>query len=133
MIVRWPGRVKAGAESATAWYFADVLPTLAELAGATVRDDVDGVSVVPTLLGQGQDLSDRFLYWEDFEGGFEQAVRWQNWKAIVSENDGMKLFNLSTDIGEDRDVAADHPEVVARINKYLETARTESENWPLNR
>lgn len=133
MIVRWPGRVAADSESATAWYFADLLPTLAAIAGAGTPDEIDGVSVLPTLLGQRQNLADRFLYWEDFEGGFEQAVRWRNWKGFVPVTGDLQLFNLSEDIGERNNVAAEHPEVVARIKDYLATARTESESWPLNR
>lgn len=131
MIVRWPGRIKAATVSDSAWYFADVLPTLAALAGVRPPADIDGISVLPTLLGQAQDLSQRFLYWEFFERGFQQAVRWGKWKAIRSKpGQPLELYDLSNDIAETQDLAADHPDIVARIEAYLKTARTESPNFP---
>ena len=63
-----------GQGSDAPWYFADVLPTLADLAGAAAPKKIDGVSVLPTLLGKPQDLSQRMLYWEQYSGGFQQAV-----------------------------------------------------------
>jgi arylsulfatase A-like enzyme len=131
-IARWPGKIPAGTVSDAPWYFADFLPTAAALAGAEVPPAVDGISVLPTLLGKPQDLAERFMYWEFFEGGFQQAVRWRHWKALRSRRGRpLELYNLAEDIGETRNVAADHPRVVARIEQYLETARTQSEDWPV--
>ncbi len=137
MIVRWPGRVPAGrVDDDATWYFADVLPTLAELAGAadSVPDEVDGVSVVPALLGRAQpELRDRYLYWEFFESGFQQAVRRDNWKAVRLEPGApLELYDLSEDAGERHDIADQHPRVVEEIEAYLEEARTESKHWPLS-
>ncbi|MCP4640030.1 MAG: arylsulfatase, partial [bacterium] len=64
MIARWPGRVQAGSVSDLPWYFPDVMPTFAELAGADTPDEIDGVSVAPTLLGQGDQQKHECLYWE---------------------------------------------------------------------
>jgi len=131
MLVRWPGQIKAGTESDLAWYFADVLPTLAEIAGAETPTGIDGVSVLPTLLGKKQDLSQRFLYWEFFERGFQQAVRWRNWKAIrLKPGQPLALYDLSKDLGETQDVASQHAQVVAQIEAYLQSARTESHYFP---
>jgi hypothetical protein len=72
-------------------------------------------------------LSDRFLYWEFHEGGFHQAVRWGNWKAYRRGLGGtLELYDLESDPGEANDIAARHPDVVARIEEYLRTARTDS-------
>jgi arylsulfatase A-like enzyme len=132
MIVRWPGKIEAGSVSDVPWYFADVLPTAADLAGGRLSENIDGVSVVPVLLGKAKELGDRFLYWEYFESGFQQAVRWGKWKAIsFKKGQPLLLFDLSEDISERRNVASEHPEVISKIEKYLETARTESANWPL--
>jgi arylsulfatase A len=132
MIVRWPGKIAPNALSDLPWYFADVLPTLAEIAGTESPDAIDGVSVLPTILGNPQSLDDRPLYWEFFESGFQQAVRLGNWKAVrLAPGEPMELYNLSTDEGEINDVASRHPEVVARIEAYMKTARTPSENWPV--
>ena len=132
MIVRWPGHVPAGKISDVPWYFADVLPTLAELGGGKVPTGIDGVSVRPTLLGQDQpELRSRFLYWEYPAGGFRQAARRGDWKVQRSGLNGpLELFNLRGDIGEKNNVAHAHPEIVAQFDSYLKTARVESAEYP---
>lgn len=130
MIVRWPGHVTAGAVSDQVWAFWDFLPTAAELAGVKPPQDVDGISVVPTLLGK-QQKTHEFLYWEFFERGFQQAVRYDKWKAIrLKQGQPLALYDVTKDLAEEHDVAAEHPDVIAKIETYLETARTESEYWP---
>ena len=131
MIVRWPGQIEAGAVNDLVWYFADVLPTLADLTGVASPEGIDGVSVLPTLLGREQDLSRRFLYWEFFERGFQQAVRWQDWKAVRLEpTEELELYDVSSDQSETRNIAKSHPDVVATIETYLKTARIESDAFP---
>lgn len=132
MIVRWPGRVPAGRVSDAIWYGADFLPTAAALAGARPPRGIDGVNVLPVLLGQKKDLPERTLYWEFHERGFSQALRRGKWK-LVRRGPGApsELYDLSTDVGEERDLAARHPDVVARLEKLLKNARTESTLWPL--
>ena len=132
MIVRWPGKVAASATDDTPWYFADVLPTLADLAGVQAPDNIDGVSVLPTLLGQKQGLSDRYLYWEFFESGFQQAIRKGNWKGIrLALGAELELYDLSKDEAEANNIAAQHPDIVSELEGILATARTPSENWPV--
>jgi len=133
MIARWPGHVPAGRTSDAPWYFADFLPTAAELAGAEPPKGLDGTSVLPTLLGQPQELADRYFYWEFFERNFQQAVRWRDWKAVRLEPGAeLELYDLATDSAEQDNVAGEHPKVVARIENYLKTARTESTHWPVD-
>ncbi len=132
MIVRWPGRVPAGKTSEHIWAFWDVLPTVAQLGGAKVSAGIDGLSVVPALLGKGEQKQHEFLYWEFHEGGTQQAVRIGDWKAIRGKLGApLQLYNLRTDLGEQKDIAAAHPDVIARIETYLRTARTDSPQWPL--
>jgi arylsulfatase A-like enzyme len=134
MIVRWPGQVPAGKVSDAVWYFADVLPTLAELAGVQAPQNIDGISVLPALLGKPQVTDDRFLYWEYFERGFQQAVRWRSFKAIrKAPGRGLELYDLDSDMGETHNVADQHPNVISKIETYLKTARTDSPNWPIER
>ena len=131
MIARWPDHVPAGRTDDTPWYFADVLPTFAEIAKTSFSNPVDGVSILPTLLGQPQDLSNRFQYWEQTSKGFDQAVRWNNWKAVrIGKKSPLELYDLSKDPSEATNVAAQNPAVVSRIEDYLKTARVESEDWP---
>lgn len=132
MIVRWPGQVAAGKTNDTAWYFADALPTFAEIAGLKVPSGIDGVSVLPTILGNKQDLSNRVLYWEFFESGFQQAVRQGDWKAIrMAPGKALELYDLSKDESESNNIAANHPDIIAEMESIFKTARTPSENWPV--
>jgi arylsulfatase A-like enzyme len=135
MIVRWPGRVKAGAVSDQVWAFWDFLPTAAELAGLPAPPKIDGISIAPTLLGEkaaGRPQRDHeFLYWEFHEGGFRQAVRMGNWKAVrLAPNKPLELYDLKSDIGEGHNVAGEHPDVVAKMEARLKEARTPSPHWP---
>ncbi len=131
MLVRWTGKIPAGRTSDHVWAFWDFLPTAAELAGAKAPKEIDGISVVPVLLGKGKQKQHDFLYWEFHEKAFQQAVRTGDWKAIRAKQGApLQLYNLREDIGERTDVAAQHPGVVARIEAYLKGARTESPHWP---
>jgi len=133
MIVRFPAKIGAGILNTTAvWYFADVLPTLADIAGVKPPPGIDGISVLPTLLGKKQNTADRFLYWEFPSGGFKQAVRWRNYKAVrLAPNKPLELYDLQKDVSEKNNIAEKHPDVVAKIGAYLKTARTDSPNWPI--
>ena len=132
MIAHWRGRIPANAVSSQVWNYADFLPTIAELARVEPPSNIDGVSVLPTLLGEEQNLQDRFLYWEFFRRGrLMQAVRVGDWKGLrLAPEEPLALYDLSRDIGEQRNVATAHPEVIEQIEAYLQTARTESKNWP---
>ena len=117
MIVRWPGKVAAGTVNDQVWAFWDMLPTLAEIAGGDTPEGLDGLSMVPAVLGSTLTgrvpRSHEYLYWEFHEGGFKQAVRMGDWKAVRLRQDGpIELYDLKADLGETRDVAADHPDVV---------------------
>jgi arylsulfatase A-like enzyme len=129
LIVRWPGRIKPGTVSDHIGYFPDVMPTLAELAGATAHlPPTDGISLVPTLLGRPGQKTHPFLYWEAASANQtinQQAVRWGNWKAVRGRAAGeLELYDLRTDVKESTDVAARNPAVVAQINAFIATART---------
>ncbi len=129
-IARWPGRISPGSTSDFAWAFWDVLPTLAELAGVKAPAGVDGVSVLPTLLGRKQPPHE-YLYWEFHEGGFQQAVRQGRWKLVRQlPRLETELYDLEADSGERRDLAQQRPEMVSKLQTLLRTARTESPVWP---
>jgi arylsulfatase A-like enzyme len=134
LIVRWPHQIAAEKVSDLPSAFWDFLPTAAEIARVPAPPHLDGISILPTLLGQTQTNRHEFLYWEFHERGFQQAVRMGDWKAVRPQADKpLQLFDLKTDIGEKHNVAAQHEEVVAKIEEYLKTARTESEQWPIKK
>ncbi len=130
-IARWPGKIVAGKVSDHIGSSVDMLATFADLAGVDAPK-TDGVSIVPTLLGKpDQQKQHDYLYWEFHEGGFGQAVRFGEWKAIRTTRGKPKyappkteLYNVSNDIGEATDVAAANPEIVARAEKYFAEAHT---------
>jgi len=131
-IVRWKGITPSGTVSDHVWAFWDVLPTLAELIRVPVPPGLDGISFAPTILGRENQPRHEFLYWEFHEGGFKQAVRHGEWKAIrMAVGQPLKLYHLRDDIRESTDVAEKHPDVVARIEQYLKTARTDSPEFPI--
>jgi len=135
MIVRWPAHVKAGVVSDQVWAFWDFLPTAAELAGAPAPRNIDGISMTPTLLGEKAagrtQRNHEFLYWEFHEGGFKQAARMDDWKAVrPAPSKPLELYDLKSDIGEQHNVAAEQPDVVAKLEACLKTARTPSPHWP---
>lgn len=127
----WPERIRAGAVSDFPWAFWDVLPTCADAAGAAMPAKTDGQSIVPALLGREQKPHE-FLYWEFHEKGFHQGVRYQDWKGIrYGPRMPLELYDLRTDLGETKNVASAHPEVVRRIEDYLANARTDTPDYPI--
>jgi arylsulfatase A-like enzyme len=131
MVARWVGTIPAGRVSDHPWAHWDMLPTLAELGGATTPKGLDGRSMARALQGRPQPAPE-FMYWEFHEQGFKQAVRMGHWKAVRLAKDApLELYDLAKDRDEQRNIAADHPAVVAAIATYLKMARTESARWPL--
>ena len=127
-LARWTGTIPRGV-SDHPWAHWDMLPTLAELAGAKAPAGIDGTSMAQTLKG-GRQAPHEFMYWEFHERGFQQAVRMGKWKAVRLKKDApLELYDLPGDPHEERNIADKHPDVVAKIEKYLTTARTESARW----
>ncbi|MDP3072532.1 MAG: sulfatase-like hydrolase/transferase [Opitutaceae bacterium] len=130
-IARWPGRITRGGVSDLVSDFADMFPTFAELAGAAVPAGLDGVSIVPTLLGRpaaAQARRDHF-YWE---AAPQQAVRQGDWKAYrAAPGRPVELYHLGRDIGEAQDLAAAEPAITARLTALLSSARIDSPDFPL--
>jgi arylsulfatase len=144
MIARWPGKIKPGTTTDLPSAFWDVMPTIAEVAGCDPPEGIDGISFLPTLLGRTDQREHEFLYWEFGGYGGQQALRMGDWKAIRqnllrrNNQDPLKieLFNLRDDIGESRDVATQHPEIVARMRSIMGAEHTHSDIFsmpPLDR
>jgi arylsulfatase A len=132
-LVRWPGVVPAGRVCDEPWAFWDFLPTAAELSGAKWPETFqpDGLSVVAMLKGGAAPKRDYF-YWELHEGKPIQAVRLGDWKAVKNGPVApIELYDLKTDRGEQTNVAANHPDIVKRIEAIMKSARADSPDWPL--
>lgn len=128
-IARWPGKIRAGVTSEHVGYFPDLMPTLAELTGQRPPKH-DGVSFLPTLLGRGEQKPHPFLYWEFYEQGGSQGARVGDWKAVSKPwGAPLELYDLKEDLGETRNVAAQHPEVVERMQAVLRREHVPSPLW----
>lgn len=124
MIVRWPGKIEPGRVSELLWYFPDVLPTVAEITGVSPPEDVDGISILPELLGEKaagrKQPQHEYLYWEL---GGQTAVRLGHWKAVRPRSSApWELYDLSRDLGEEHNLAQQHPEVLDKIKSIAAEA-----------
>jgi arylsulfatase A-like enzyme/acetyl esterase/lipase len=130
-IAWWPGKIPAGSTCDAVVGNIDLLPTCAALAGVSLPAGVkiDGQSIAPLLLGQSKQSPHAAHFY--FTGNRLEAVRSGPWKlAVAPQSESMgaapkqpgfkpKLYHLDTDIGETTDVAAQHPEVVAQLQKLV--------------
>ncbi|MFH5884666.1 arylsulfatase [Halalkalibaculum sp. DA3122] len=138
MIVRWPGKVPAGTTSDHISAFWDVLPTVSDLTGIPAPEGIDGISFLPTLLGHpGDQQQHKYLYWEFYEDGGEQAVRQGKWKAVRRQVRSrsplqVELYDLSRDPSEQHDIADEHPEKARELLRLMQQAHKSYEPIPLN-
>lgn len=86
---------------------------------------------MPTLLGKGEQALHEYLYWEFYEQGSRQSVRFGDWTAIREPmfTGDVKLYNLSNDLAQSNNIANDNPEVVARATGFMEQAHQPNKNW----
>lgn len=128
-IFHMPGRIAAGRVSDHLSYFPDTFPTLAELAGAEIPDDVDGISMLPELfgaeaVGRAQE-NHPYLYWEL---GKQRAIRVGDLKAVrPPKKSAWELYDLSKDPSEAVDVAKEYPKQLDVMTRLADSARTPAE------
>ena len=121
-IVRWPDRIAAGGVNDATTMTMDLLPTFLELAGmplppADGPTALDGVSLVPVLLC-GEPIAERTLFWQT---GDMKAVRRGPWKVVIEHDQQAQLYDLTTDLGERKNLAARESE---RLRDMLEALAT---------
>ncbi|TWT88815.1 Arylsulfatase precursor [Pseudobythopirellula maris] len=135
-IACWPGVIGAGGVSESPSAFEDWLPTLAELAGAEPLSGIDGVSLAPTLMGEGEQAPREVLYWEFHEGVGARAVRVGDLKLIergvaTDDPEPVELYDLARDPGENRDLASERPDTVRRLAAVMRASREPSADFSL--
>lgn len=132
-IVTWPGKIKPSTQSDHICGFQDVMPTLADIANIACPE-TDGISFLPALLGEMERQKEHeYLYWEYPDPTIDlKAIRMGKWKGIVNNirkgNSTMELYDLESDLREEHDVAAEHPDIVRKLTRLMEKSHTEPEN-----
>ncbi|GAA5496069.1 N-acetylgalactosamine-6-O-sulfatase [Rubritalea halochordaticola] len=120
MIVYWPQRSPQGTVSKLPTYFADFLPTVCDLTGQKPPQDIDGLSILPTLTGNaGNQAQHEFLFWSHQAKRLDHAVRSGPWKAVKRGNNPIELYNLDIDISEQNDVAKKHPDIASEMENII--------------
>lgn len=138
LIVSMPGTVPQGETNHTVGYFADILPTFAEITSQKIPENTDGISLKDVFLKNENLEYERALYWEFHEQGGKQAVRMGNWKGLrldVHEkgfHDAVKLFDLKTDPSETNNIADRYPEIVEQIKNIMLREHKPSKTFPFN-
>ncbi len=123
-VARWPGKITPGRVSDHLGYFPDILPTIAEVTGAKAPADIDGISILPELIGEAAagrpQAQHKYLYWEI---GAWTAIRQANWRAVRPKtNANWELYDLATDPSEAKDLAAVQPQILAGLVALAEQA-----------
>ena len=129
-IVRWNNVVKENSMSEHISAFWDFMPTIADAIGAELPENIDGISYLPELTGNGNQQNHDYLYWEFHENNGRQAIRKGNWKAVkydVHNNGKIELYNLAADISEKNNLAEMYPEKVAEFDSLMKASRSESD------
>ncbi len=136
MFAYWPGQIKAGTVNDHLSAFWDMLPTLSELTGEVAQGPTDGISMLPTLLGKNHEQKQhRYLYWELYEGGKpNSALRFGNWKAVINDRrqGKIELYKINNDQKEQKDVAAQFPEIVDEARKLFKEAHNPNPFWDMH-
>jgi len=133
-IARWPGKIKAGTTNDNPLAFWDVLPTLCDVAKIAKPEGIDGLSFAAALEG-GAGPAHEFLYWEFPSYGGQQALRMGKWKGLRRDlakgPAPTQLYDLEADPAETKNVAAEHPEIVAKIEKLMAANHRRSDLFPI--
>jgi arylsulfatase A-like enzyme len=136
-IAVWPGVIKPGSVSKRPAAFWDLFPTFEAIAGMPDTRRIDGYSILPVLKGDDRSATPHeYFYWEFHENGGRQAVRWGNWKGIrlglnTDPDPPVELYDLSDDPGEQKNVAARHPDIVQHIRTIMKQSHQPNKDWPL--
>jgi arylsulfatase A-like enzyme len=133
-IARWPGRIPKGFVSPEIITFWDMLPTLAAVAGASIPEDIDGISVLDAFFGHPVQSPHAYLYWDygHTREHYLQAVRLDDWKAIRRDRgNSFELYNLRRDPGETLNVAESYPGIARDIKEIMDEAAVPDPDYPV--
>jgi len=129
LIARWKNTIQPGQTSNHISSFQDLMPTISQLLEQPSPQQCDGISFLPTLMGNNADQENHeYLYWEFCKGKqqkiFSQAVRKGQWKAYRQAGKAMQLFDLDVDPSEKNNLAEQNSEMVKQMNAFMHTAHS---------
>jgi arylsulfatase A-like enzyme len=133
-IISWQGKVAEGKESNFPFAFWDYLPTFADILQTDIKGETDGVSILPTLLGEGKQRERDYFYFEFQEMGGRQAVIKGDWKLLhldIRNGGEYELYNIASDPSENHNIIDQFPDISEELKTIMEEARTEDPDWPL--
>jgi arylsulfatase len=123
LIISWPAKTRKPQVSDLVCAAWDIFPTICDISGSECPEGLDGISILPEIMGKGNQAKHEFLYWEYPEKRGQQAVRLNNWKGIRdSTRDGnlkIRLFDLVNDPEENIDLSGKFPEIMTRIEEIM--------------
>lgn len=132
----WPAAIDAGRVTDHVAGFNDWMATACELAGVKEPSKTQSISFAPTLRGDTASQREHdYLYWEFYEKGSKQALRFGQWKAIREPmfTGSIQLYDVERDIGETQNVAIDHPEVVEQAEEFFKLGHTPNPLWKIRK
>jgi arylsulfatase A-like enzyme len=134
-LARWPGKIKAGVTNNHLGYFGDLFATFSSLTNQAIPKGLDSIALLPLTGKKGEQAAHPYLYFEFYEQGSRQSVRFGNWKAIRQPmlTGKIELYDLAQDPGEKNDLAQQHPPVVEQAVKYLNEAHVNNPNWKVRK
>lgn len=127
-IARWPQHIRPNQTSDHIWAMWDFMPTVADILNADVPRKTDGLSILPTLLGNVEkQVKHDFLYWEYKQ---EQAVRMEDWYGYKNKDGVLEVYNLNDNPGQDKDLSVQYPDITEKMNEIMKNEHTPSDVWP---
>lgn len=133
-IISWQAKIDEGKESNYPFAFWDWLPTFADILNTELKSETDGISILPTLTGEGEQSQRDFFYFEFQEMGGKQAVIKGNWKLLhldIRNGGRYELYNIASDPSENHNVIDKFPKKAKELKAIIKRARTEDPEWPL--
>ncbi len=126
-IARWPKHIPPAQESDHIWAMWDFMPTVAEIMGIQPPENTDGISILPTLLGEPEKQTKHdFLYWEHRA---EQAVRMDHWYGYKNKMGKLEIYDLYKNPNQDKDLSAEFPDIAKKIDEIMKSEHTPSDVW----
>ena len=124
LLFHWKNHIPEGVVSDQPVALYDLMATFADIAGTDIPEDTDGISILPTLLAQGNQKQHDYFYWEC---NHQQSARFKDYKFFREHpSKNIEVYDLSKDIGETEDLASKRPDLVEKALEIFNDAHVDS-------